>query len=459
MKRYYALALISLGLFVFVANSVLATTIKIKPDFDKYEKPEGPNPINPDHTKSFVLKVTVTGIPTNEYCSIDVKLENVTDWKGTCANYPQIKPQKDRDLKFLKNDNIDWKFENDRHLSYKTTTSKAEPTVIKTVNVRSYDYGAYGNLVVTVKKRGWILYREQLATPKSQSIPIDKNENRIADGWENDDQQSYILPSGIGGYNPSADDENVLNINHGDSFIVFEEYRGVWLNKSDKHKRLKPSEKEVVIAPQDEDGSEKRNTPYDMWYYGKGRSDALNGHKFYRMHPNYVKDPFKNVLKTNRSGTVIGYHAKPNKNYGWININSTEISGSKRVYAVRVEKNRSLAVGSAGIAPATPNVPSPQTVVYIYYNRIKNVYPNQSDLNTMLEAVMGHEVGHCINLDHCNVAYSPQNDCMMQKAFANIGDASDPVRAHHNDAYDVASPAGATIPPYHDPKNPRTSQR
>jgi len=451
----------------------LATTITITPSFNKNDKPEGPNPNNLNHTKSFTLTVTVNGIPVNEYCKIDVELKDVTKWKGTCANYPKSGANTQRDLKFLRSDYINargekitgWDYHGETHISYKTTTENPEPTVTKTVNVRSYDYGAYGKLEVTVRKKGWVLYRTVIAGPTTQTIPIDKNGNQIADGWENDDTQPHILPNGKNGYNPAADDENVLNTNHGDAFSVFDEYRGVWLNGSDGHKRLKPSEKDVLIAPEDEDGSESTNTANDMWSYGKGRAGVMPGHIFHKVHPNYVKRPFDNVVVTNSGGSIIGYQINPNRDIGWVNVNSegsllasNKIPGFKRVYAVRIKKNRSLAQGKKGIAPSTPNTPSPQTCVFVYYNRIRNEFPNQSNLNTIVSGVIGHETGHCVNLDHCPVPFSPQNNCLMQKTFTSLGDASDPFLAHHNPAYDVAAPAGATVPPYHNPANPGTSQ-
>ncbi len=455
MKRLNAIWIL-VFCFCFVGiGDVFATTIKITPKFDKHKKPEGPNPNAPSHTIQFELIVEVTGIPTDQYCKIDAKLVDVTTWKGTCANYPQKKAKTDRDLKFLRGDNLSWKYESDKHLSYKTMTENPEPTVTKTVYVRSYDYAAYGKLVVTVKKRGLVFYRTEIATPKTQSIPIDENENRIADGWENDDGQPNILPNGKRGYDPTADNENVLNNNHGDSIIVLEEYRGVWLNATDEHKRLSPSVKEVMIAPQDKDKKENINTPNDMWSYSISRADAMPSHTFYKMHPNYVKNPFVDVRERDNTGKVIAYQSNPHKNTGWINVNNAGIPGSIRFYAIRVAKDNSRADGPLGIAPATPNTPSPQTCVYVYYLRIKDHFPNQADLDTMVEGVIGHEAGHCVNLDHCNVPFDRQNNmCLMQKKF-NPARAGDPFLAHHDAAYDVAAPPGATIPPFHDPANPK----
>ena len=159
--------------------------------------------------------------------SVTFNLENVTSWKGYCMN---AGTKSDFDLQFVPpaeqiSNGITWSGGNQSI----TASWEGNAPAGFTVQLKCYDYGAYGELVAT-------LYH---MTPSHRfKIPKDENGNRIADGWKNDETIRY---------NPSDDNESGPDGNSypGDGFSIFEEYRGFMVKEL--FESTSPTDKDIFI--------------------------------------------------------------------------------------------------------------------------------------------------------------------------------------------------------------------
>src|SRR5205823_647645 len=108
-----------------------------------------------------------------------------------------------------------------------------------TAIVRSYDYASYGNFKATVKlKASGIDLRAHLEgdTREEIQLPLDENNNHIADQWE--------IDKGIKDkdYYENWDSLHLDGNDHdGDGITLFEKYRGFIING--KYERLDPNKK------------------------------------------------------------------------------------------------------------------------------------------------------------------------------------------------------------------------
>ncbi len=464
----------TITLFLMILSAAIFTTTQVcesveieLPELDKAWRPGAePTTTKQDHTNTASFALKIKNLPY-DYNQIDIKLIDVSKWQGICGNYPLSGAKKDRDLKFIKSQNTKWKYESDTHLSYKTSTQRRENTVEGTVIVTAYDYAAYGKLEVSVRTRTWKVgpfegYADALI-PKTVTIPLDENGNQIADGWNDDDQQTHTI-NGVtkNGWNAAADDENVLNTNHGDGYSVFEEYRGFWTGSN--HIELSPTAKDAIICPEDDDGDINTKTTRDMWWHEYGAASAIPSHSFHIIHQTYVKDPFK-YSKVFKDGNMKG---SVNANNGWVNVNSKKIPGYKQAWAIRIDKKtydptetphlvvrgRHLynILGKTALGP-----PSQKSYIRIFYQTIRNHvwWKTGSTDNTIIDPlvkkVIAHEIGHCLHIDHCSVPWSKTNDCIMQQQSTNPRDVKTKFQGHADGSHEcdyalTGSPPSVTAP-------------
>lgn len=112
-----------------------------------------------------------------------------------------------------------------------------------TVQIESYDRGAWAKIKAEVNISGeWEECEVKLKgqTETTMTIPLDTNENYIADQWEKD--------NGTWGENqsPTQDTDNDPHTSEdGDGFTTYEEYRG--FEVKGEHERLNPTKKEIFI--------------------------------------------------------------------------------------------------------------------------------------------------------------------------------------------------------------------
>ena len=123
-----------------------------------------------------------------------------------------------------------------------TTESLAEAAAL----VRAHDYGAWGKLKAEVNANGLAWLPCQTETGEDYlTIPLDADEDRVADAWE--------AEFGVSGQNEKADKDAqpADQRSHGDGLSLYEEYRGVE-DENRQHMRLDPTHKELFVR--DEDG-------------------------------------------------------------------------------------------------------------------------------------------------------------------------------------------------------------
>ena len=256
------------------------------------------------------------------------------------------------------------------------------------LKVSAYDYGAYGKVTAT-------LYTHDSEPPSSTvSIPRDKNNNRIADGWRVENYNDGAVEN----YDAVVDNETGPgdNPNDSDNFSVFTEYRGFKCvtGYSDSgfttaHKRLSPSQKKVLVFV---------------------AGSSIVSHRIgYASH-----------LEADTDDKIVAYQVAK---YGdaphfWVNHKGTDVPGHRSQRVVRVlENNVDDNIGRLGYTFPYPNVylpayyPNRVDYIYVYTLEIDGSYTSQSDRDQVRKNVMGHEIGHDINLDHCDGVHSP---CIMK---------------------------------------------
>jgi hypothetical protein len=303
--------------------------------------------------------------------NLTVSLIDVTNYIGKCGNSGSNRIP---DLKLGSVHNFGWTQTNtgglSRHISQSSPSSY-------TVNVSCYDYGAYGRLAVTLC--GSTIFKD---------VPLDDNNNKIADGWERSE----------GLYTSNVRDANIIvtqdidtgpSDNLGEGLTVIDEYRGFMV--SGTHTRTSPHTADLfVVSP-----------------WGVGLATEL---------------PDISTHLLNSSEIIVG---------GLVSFYSGD-----HVYAVRVVEDSATEDDGEpltyfALAPVGP--PSSDSIVTIYTTIISNT-PNVSQ-----SAILGHEIGHCTNLGHCP-DYDDEN-CLMYANIPRSGVTRYRYRSHHDPDYDLISPA------------------
>jgi hypothetical protein len=164
---------------------------------------------------------------------------------GLCLNAPKKdKAKKSFDLKFRQKDNPELEISDDGQ----TATSK-EFVDTDVAVVRSYDWGAYAKLKVTaILDNGKEMAAHLEGKPQQEEmvIPLDENDNRVADGWEKE--------KNVYGKNLPADwdgaEEPKGQKAPGDGISLYEKYRGFEFEGI--HERLDPNHKYLFVHDPDE---------------------------------------------------------------------------------------------------------------------------------------------------------------------------------------------------------------
>ena len=244
-----------------------------------------------------------------------------------------------------------------------------EPFIVK---VQVHDYGAYGTLTAQLYYDG-----EKQGGAVSLDLPRDDNGNKIADGWQNDTSENY---------DASADDEEgpTGNSNDGDGFSVYEEYRGFMVGG--EHVRGDPAKKDLFI--------------YSSLSEGIGYASALaeDTGEVFKVHSILQSEiSGSHRIDYNDAGIPGGYTVEQKAVYVQ---EDTETEGD----VIYDEHNHGPVYGLA--VPKypynSPNVPSRMQHAIIYTQNIRTQLEKATETISEAEAkrlVIGHETGHCINLD------------------------------------------------------------
>jgi len=165
------------------------------------------------------------------------ELIDVSREKGTCLNWPQqaletpdlqMEPEYNETLKFLDKDG----------LIGETVDFQEKASVM----VSCFDWGAHGKLKVTAHLENGqdiIAHVEGDESKRELAIPVDENNNGIADAWERDQD--------VFGKDPASDDDGSPQGDGdlGDGLTLYEEYRGFM--EDGNHIRTDPKKKDLFI--------------------------------------------------------------------------------------------------------------------------------------------------------------------------------------------------------------------
>ncbi|HOQ24181.1 MAG: hypothetical protein ACOX8T_04215 [Bacillota bacterium] len=303
-------------------------------------------------------------------------LTDVSQEKGICTNFP-LDGKADNDLRFAeKQDNIIIDPNNPNHAYTK------EPCTMAQVIVEGLDTGAYGKLQATCEEQGLVAVDERTCA-HAISIPMDDNQNKVADAWER--------AMGIYKYNysPTDDEDNqpAKQRRNGDGYTLYEEYRGFMTLNG--FVRTNPLQKDLFVHDPDrvvKEWYEPYNPAQLKLHYIDEKMMKYNG---------VAKDP------TNR----------------WVNFNSSEKLWYARQYALNVAlwTTTDKTVGEAKWVEQDSG-----DLYYMFEQPLKTIYlvriapkglekllsgignPSvRNDVYTkMLRSVTIHEIGHGLGIHH-----------------------------------------------------------
>lgn len=178
-------------------------------------------------------------VPTTEMTATwEVELESSQE-PGLCMNHPLKNADKENDLRLVTTD----AFYADDDLR----GSSQESTSELAITLECYDYGAFGKLRIRAKTDSGVTLQAYVEEQPGQTyltIPEDKDENHVADQWQEDNELASGLPADWD-KSPEPKDQK----EPGDGISLYEKYRGFILQ--DVHERLDPNQKHVFIHDPD----------------------------------------------------------------------------------------------------------------------------------------------------------------------------------------------------------------
>ena len=378
--------------------------------------------------------LTVTVPRDHSGGTLSVSLRDVTNYKGYCIN---IGDSTDVDLKLLESDNLNWNQDpNDSSILTREidgffpsagSTKQERVDGPWTVVVRSYDSAAYGKLTLsTTASHG--------NHSVTLTIPRDDNNNKIADGWENDltrnytgDEDNETGPAATTYTDANGAMHNIPENTHDkDGLTLFDEYRGAWLIGNSEPARFSPDIKDVFVM--------HRSTNLLSSGCGNASGFPLSCHV---LHPNCAQE----------NGTFSG-----------LIVNKNTKQGNKVVIAIEIqedlddeevdEQGQNVSIDHFGVASGKANIPDPLSwpKIIIYTTIISN-WCSQNPLDNippvLTNSTISHEVGHCVNLNHCPA--SPIDDTCIMRGFYHRNQSAFGV--HHNPDYDLIHPHAQAQPP------------
>lgn len=175
------------------------------------------------------------------------KLINVSKEPGSAMNHPVNNPGKERDLQFEQSLNQGFIVKQNGQLM--ETKKGAQKGELKDIVLSSFDWGAYGDLVVTAEIGGTPVIGYLKGKKDQKIIPVPKRSrnSNIADLWKEQ--------LGVKGKHDSADDDlnPAADGRKGDGLTLYEEYRGFYSDESvnqwadDGHFRTDPTRKDFFV--------------------------------------------------------------------------------------------------------------------------------------------------------------------------------------------------------------------
>ena len=398
----FVMSLLGMG-FWGISLGQNKTTITL--ENGEVREPWRPKYTNTDNDLAEVDVIISNGLYNSH---VDFFLSNVTDWKGYCMNAGD-QSDDDKDLKMNKGD------QEDTPLTWSDPTNgtgggqkiRAKWTgaapVSFTLKVRSYDYGAYGDVTAT-------LYGHPPIVSNTVNIPRDNNNNRISDGWRKDGSENY---------DASADDETGSTGNNypGDGFSVFEEYRGFRVGSG--HRDTDPAKKDLFVYSDCPDGLGTAKLPGIFTVHRISEHDKQDDR---RIDHNSWGIP---------GGLLIGQKAL------WVEKST------------RIPQRLLGRTSGPKEAKGTNGRPWTPYIIYhtrIYYDEIKDFVidltkpsnppegwtPSPSLISEMANFTIAHEIGHALGLVHDALIV---RKCVMEAALQSQYNTPTVYLPHHTTEY------------------------
>jgi hypothetical protein len=236
----------------FIVPDSLDDYTKWVPEGPKYPQVSGKGNTLPVH---IALENTATHTGVTQKITTHFVLRNVSKLPGWSTNYPIKSAADDEylkpDLRFDAATNpTDATLSGDK-LELDTAKDKGD----QTVTVTSYDYGAYGSLQATVTLEDGSKVDAELKPEVSRisgkvialALPPDRNDNHVADWWEDHHGASDQRSS----WDEDAQPHGQADV--GDGLTLFEEYRGFVVadGAAPELLRLDPAKKDAFMYDPD----------------------------------------------------------------------------------------------------------------------------------------------------------------------------------------------------------------
>lgn len=203
-------------------------------------------PGNKLNVKVALQKKGKPGEKPNQTARFKFELLKTSQEPGICMNWPPKaktkKAENTFDLKIDEEENKDLTIldKNGQSAESKKGLKESE------VTITSYDYGSYGKLKVTAildDGNKVAAHWEKKPGQTELTIPLDENDNHIADKWE--EQNLGINQKGIAEEDEDYQPKGDYRCYEGDGFSLYEEYRGFMVNGN--YKKTSPITKNLFL--------------------------------------------------------------------------------------------------------------------------------------------------------------------------------------------------------------------
>ncbi len=379
----------------------------------------------PKWKSDVVITIEVTVPPHFSGGELQASLSYVTIYKGVCGNYGNMS-EDDLWLDVSKNSdpldlNNSWKWVDARTLKIKIPPDNAGigETFNYELKVSCRDTAAFGILTVSTSS-------SQEDDTETLRIPRDVNpENKIADAWEN----TYCNAAQKADIERDKELVATYNINEGDGLSIIAEYCGFSErltrdadgNVTDIHHfRCSPSQKDFFAIIE-----------AGLANHGCGTASRLPNHSCHILSSECVMNP---------DGPKEGDTADDSR---YVNFNNEDLPGYHQVWAIDVITSVDIIPSGDGwiFGNASISAPAYWSEAIIYTTTLTEKRP--ADHGVLLPIVIGHEIAHNVNLNHCPLL-GGDLDCYM---LPNIEVTHDNFDSHHVRDY-------ATTFPHETPQQP-----
>ncbi len=368
----------------------------------------------PDWIYSVSVQIDIQG--TDEKCEaeeIKFNFLDVSKERGRYMNDKEKYDDMDDDLKF-----------SDLNEGFTVTgwsASKPLSGGSQTVQVLIVcnDYGAFGRLGATVKVKGTWYTAEADGTPDPYiTIPVDLNDNKIADSWEK--QNNVYGKPGTWDEDPNPKGQK----RPGDGMTNYEEYRGFTVSDGaggTEYRRMDPMQKEIFVIDMDnlfvpiswkaatgitgywmtpelvfgDKGGDELNQPYRWVNFCRGNAPGFK-YAVLLKRIETIEDPYKlcgtglDYTGCNEGSPVINAKLTlvlSGRTKKWL----TDTKDTMTAWIAKFPKAKKLIVGGQSI---------PTSWIKKFIAAVNNPTKLQEILNFYDNQIAIHEMGHALGVNH-----------------------------------------------------------